>query len=160
MNKPEWIVLHHSLSPDGATRDWDGIRKYHMETNGWNDIGYHAGVERINGVLTTQKGRDDTTVGAHCKEMGMNSKSIGICVVGNFDIAPPDAEILKYLKGLCVAYMVNYNIPVSRVIGHRDAGLMAGFDWQKTGPTGIRQFKTCPGILFPMEEFYHSLMGI
>jgi hypothetical protein len=97
MNRPAWIVIHHSLSPDGVTRDWDAIRRYHVETNGWNDIGYHAGIERVSGVLTTQKGRDDLVIGAHCKEIGMNSISIGICVVGNFDISPPDKETLLYL---------------------------------------------------------------
>jgi len=157
--KPEYIVIHHSLTKDGTVKDWDAIRRYHIETNGWTDIGYHHGIERVNGVLTSQVGRPEFIEGAHCKEAGMNRKSLGVCVVGNFDLAPPDLEILRYLKDLCLAIMVNHNIPVQNVIGHRDAGLMAGFDWQKVGPTGVREFKTCPGILWPERGFRELLLG-
>ena len=157
--KPEYIVIHHSLTPDGSTKDWDAIRRYHIETNGWTDIGYHYGIERVNGVLTTQMGRPVFMNGAHCKEAGMNSKSIGICVVGNFDVVPPDLETMNYLRDFCYAIMANYPIPAQNVIGHRDAGLMAGFDWRKIGPTGVREFKTCPGILFPMHGLQIQLKG-
>ena len=159
MNKPEYIVIHHSLTKDGTTVDWEAIRKYHVETNGWKDIGYHAGIERIGGVLKSMKGRDDLAIGAHCKEAGMNNRSIGICIVGNFDLTPPDLETLRFLRNMCFAYMVNYGIPAQNVIGHRDAGLMAGYDWRKVGPTGVREFKTCPGELFPMQALQEILAG-
>lgn len=126
---------------------------------GFKDVAYHAVIERVKGVLTAQKGRNDNETGAHCVEMGMNSRSIGICVVGNFDLAPPDSETLLFLRDMCFAYMVNYNISPIRVIGHRDAGLMVGYDWRRFGSTGIRQFKTCPGEKFPMEAFIESLRG-
>ena len=159
MNRPEYIVIHHSLTKDGSVKDWEAIRKYHVGTNGWTDIGYHYGIERVNGVLTTQMGRPVFMAGAHTKEAGMNQRSIGICVVGNFDVAPPDWETVGYLRDLCYAIMANYPIPAQNVIGHRDAGLMAGFDWRKIGPTGVREFKTCPGILFPMHGLQIQLKG-
>ena len=41
----EGVCLHHSASPTAAqykgAATIDGIRKYHMQTNGWRDIGYH-----------------------------------------------------------------------------------------------------------------------
>jgi N-acetylmuramoyl-L-alanine amidase len=151
--KPEYIVIHHSLTKDGTTKDWDAIRRYHIETNGWSDIGYHHGIERINGVLTPQVGRPEFMAGAHAKEVGMNEKSLGVCVVGNFDLAAPDIEMLRMLKSLCLAIMVNYSIPAQKVIAHRDVGLMAGFDWQKG------QFKACPGTRFPMAALRDALMG-
>jgi N-acetyl-anhydromuramyl-L-alanine amidase AmpD len=91
--------------------------------------------------------------GAHCKEAGMNGRSIGICVVGNFELAPPDLVMLKALRDICFAVMVNHGIPAQNVIGHRDAGLMAGFDWRKG------QYKTCPGRLFPMDALRSLLSG-
>jgi N-acetyl-anhydromuramyl-L-alanine amidase AmpD len=160
MNKPEYVVIHHSLTEDGLTVNWDAIRKYHVETNGWSDIGYHFGVERVNGVLTTQMGRRVDLEGAHTKEMNMNARSIGICVVGNFDVAPPDWATVNYLRDLIYAITANYPIPVQNVLGHRDVGLMAGFDWRKIGSTGVREYKTCPGILFPLHGLQIELKGV
>ena len=147
MNKPEYIVVHHSHTPDGRTLSWEAIRKYHIETNGWHDIGYHKGVELVKDKVIVLQGRPDNMVGAHAKELGMNSKSIGICVVGNYDEVEPDEDHLNVLKQLCFAYMVNYKIPVDKIIGHREVGKMAGFDWTKG------QYKSCPGRKFDMDAF-------
>jgi hypothetical protein len=151
--KPEFIIVHHSLTKDGLVVDWEAIRRYHVETNGWAAVGYHHGLERVGSAIIAQVGRPEFMPGAHCKEAGMNGRSIGICVVGNFDLAPPDLEMLKALRDLCFAVMVNYGIPVQNVIGHRDAGLMAGFDWRRG------QYKTCPGRLFPMDALHSLLSG-
>lgn len=176
MNKPEYIIVHHSATKDGAVRDWDAIRRFHtsfryqgeivspqeasaLRSQGcvvespWNDIGYQAGIERINGVLTSLVGRPIADAGAHCKEANMNSRSIGVCVVGNFDLVPPDLETVFFLRDLCFAYMVNYRIAAQNILGHRDAGLMAGFDWRKG------EFKTCPGKLFPLSELRNMVAG-
>ena len=146
-NKPEYIVIHHSHTVDSETKSWDAIRKYHIETNGWKDIGYHKGIERIKNDVMVFEGRADDAAGAHAKELGMNNKSIGICVVGNYDIIKPSSVHLELLKRLCHAYMANYNIPVENIIGHRDVGMMAGFNWRRG------EYKSCPGEMFDMDDF-------
>lgn len=151
MNKPKYIIIHHSLTIDNEGRSWEAIKKYHMEINKWSDIGYHKGVELIDSRVVVLTGRSDKTSGAHAKELGMNSKSIGICVVGNYDIIKPDMAHLTVLKQLCLAYMVNYDIPVERILGHREVGLMAGYDWRKG------QYKTCPGSRFDLDAFREFL---
>jgi len=141
---PQHVIIHHSLTKDGTVVDWDAIRRYHKETNGWSDIGYHYGIERVGGGLSLQIGRPESQPGAHTKEMHMNSKSIGICVVGNFDLAPPGLEIMRFLADICRRKVAEYGIPVNAILGHREVGLMAGYDWRKG------QYKSCPGKHFQM----------
>ena len=142
---PQYICIHHSLTKDGTVVDWEAIRRYHKETNGWSDIGYHYGIERVGTGILLQVGRPESQPGAHTKEMHMNSKSIGICVVGNFDLAPPGLEVMRFLADIVKRKVAEYGIPVNAVLGHREVGLMAGFDWRKG------QYKTCPGRHFRMD---------
>jgi len=131
------VIIHHSLTKDGATVSWDAIRKFHMEQNGWNDIGYHAGIELVGDEYVIMTGRSLSTKGAHCKEENMNSKAIGFCFVGNYDlIAPPITMLVKgasYIKGI----MDIFGIIPANVRGHRD----------------YATYKSCPGRLLDMSIF-------
>ncbi len=79
--------------------------------------------------------------GAHCPESGMNSKSIGICVVGNYDLEPPPGDRLALLRRLVLSLMDVFSIPVENVKGHRD----------------YHSAKNCPGIKFDLDVFRKSL---
>lgn len=137
---PTHIVIHHSLTVDGKTVSWGAIRKYHTQTNGWQDIGYHFGVELIDDTYEILVGRESTDPGAHCKENGMNSKSLGICVVGNFDLAPPPPaqmdKLVKHVKSL----MQQWGIPKANIHRHHDFSA-----------------KSCPGNQFPWDQFMAQL---
>lgn len=149
------VVVHHSLTKDSETVSWNAIRQYHTARPpvglGWKDIGYHFGVERIGPRVEALRGRPLTMEGAHTKEAGMNRAGIGVCVVGNFDAVAPEEDVwgttVSLVRDLCEAF----TIPVGHVIGHREAGLMAGFDWRKG------QFKTCPGRMFDMDAFRQAV---
>jgi N-acetylmuramoyl-L-alanine amidase len=149
------IVIHHSLTKDSETVSWGAIRKYHTDPAGpykMIDIGYHLGIELLRDQYEILFGRMPDRIGAHCKEANMNRIGIGICVVGNFDVEePPDATI-ALLDRVVRWLMRTYNIPYQNVIGHREAGLIVGKDWRKG------EYKTCPGKLFPLEEFRESLV--
>lgn len=154
MNRPEYIVLHHSFTEDNTLlSDYEAIRNYHMNVLGFEAIAYHYVVERVDGKPVTRSGRWEGQVGAHTREMGMNRRSLGVCVVGNYDIAPPDNEMLKELVKIIWVLKVGYGIPASNVIGHREAGAMAGYDWRKG------QFKTCPGRSWDMDALRKMVRG-
>ncbi|MDD3899183.1 MAG: hypothetical protein PHE82_09595, partial [Syntrophomonadaceae bacterium] len=71
----EYIVLHHSATPDGIIyEDFDAIKRGHL-ARGYRDIGYHWVIELVNGVLTAAPGRPEWDTGAHCP--GRNTDGIG-----------------------------------------------------------------------------------
>jgi len=152
MNKT-YIVIHHSLTKDSETVSWGAIRDYHL-AKGWTDIGYHFGLEQIGKYNEILFGRLPYRVGAHTKELNMNRVGLGICVVGNFDETPPSESTLTKLRSLVLWLMDDYEVPSTNVVGHRDVGLMAGFDWKKG------QYKSCPGTKFDMQKFRQSLTDV
>jgi N-acetyl-anhydromuramyl-L-alanine amidase AmpD len=141
--KPEYILIHHSLTKDGKVVDWNAIFKYHTEELGWNDIGYHYGIERIGNKYAVLTGRPENVVGAHTKQNRMNYKSLGICVVGNYDNERPPEIVMDLLVDKCVELCLKYDIPSSHIKAHHD----------------YASYKTCPGKMFPMSELIERVQN-
>ena len=139
---PKKIILHCSATEDTESKSWDAIRRYHIETNGWSDIGYHYGIERYLGNISYQRGRLPNVMGAHCRAAGRNRDSLGVCVVGKFDDRPPADDILiatyKLLSYLCFVF----SIAPKDVYGHRE----------------FEDGKTCPGLKWDLDETRDNVM--
>lgn len=108
----DWtVIIHHSATKDKGTLDWSGIYNYHVNTRNWVDIGYHFGIEKVNGEYQILTGRPLGVQGAHCKRHGMNSRSIGICFVGNYERTTVPDEMydvgIKLIAGLCQTTLCN-----------------------------------------------------
>lgn len=123
----EYIVLHHAAAEGSA----EAVHGAHL-ARGWSGIGYHFYV-RLDG--TVYAGRPLGTIGAHTA--GYNSRSVGVCFEGNFELrSMTDAqlaagrELLAYLRGL---------YPKARVVRHKDLDATA-----------------CPGKNFPFEAMTES----
>lgn len=142
---PTKIIVHHSLTEDGASVSWNAIRDYHVNVNGWRDVGYHYGIELVSDRYDIFKGRMDNEAGAHC--LGYNDSSLGICLVGNFDLAPAPAAQVELARKLCRSLMAIYGIKVDGVLGHRETYTLRGVPVEKT----------CPGSAFDMDAFRRSL---
>lgn len=134
---PKRIILHHSLTADSQTVSWNAIRRYHTEVLGWNDIGYHFGIELVGDRYEVLVGRMLNEVGAHT--YGQNSDSIGICFIGNFDMSevPPEQWNLgvRFVAGLCET-VGNPRISADMIFGHCDFSA-----------------KSCPGKKFNVKAF-------
>jgi len=106
-----------------------------------SDIIDHYGIELVNDRHEILVGRMPNDSGAHCKQMGMNRLSLGICFVGNFDDGKPLPEMwlmgLKFVRSL----MDIYGIPRQNVKGHRE----------------LCDYKSCPGFYFNLNKFREQL---
>jgi len=138
MNKTH-VVIHHSLTADTSTVSWDAIRRYHMEQLGWSDIGYHLGIELVGTRYEVLMGRPLDANGAHCKEARMNIIGLGVCFIGNFDLAPPPPAMLHEGAKHLSAIMRTLSIPIDRAHVHPH--------------TEFAPYKTCPGTQFPLDSF-------
>ena len=107
----EQLVIHCSDTPAGRDISAEDIRRWHVDGNGWRDIGYHY-VIRLDGTL--EKGRLDNEHGAHAR--GHNHNSLGICMVGGTGGATFTAAQWRTLKGLVRTLLCQH--PSAKVIGH------------------------------------------
>ncbi len=119
MNKPNKIIIHHSAGPDNLyLKDFDAIKNYHINNNGWLDIGYNWVIESVANEYKIIPGRPEDMEGAHC--LGQNSESIGICVVGDFtNTDPTDAQYLTLVYCIKDIYNRYGELPI---YGHKDFG--------------------------------------
>jgi N-acetyl-anhydromuramyl-L-alanine amidase AmpD len=94
------------------------IRRWHVNDNGWSDVGYHFVIRR-NGLV--EQGRHLDHEGAHVH--GYNDVAVGVCLVGGVDehgkaennFTPEQlVSLLKTLRFL-KAYA-----PDAFIQGHRD----------------------------------------
>lgn len=112
-----YIVLHHSDSPDhGMLKNFDDIKRWHVENNGWRDIGYHWVIEFVGGKLVALPGRSEWDDAAACP--GKNKDGIHICCVGNFEDTIPGDELYLFVADLCKQIMARH--PIKEIGGHGD----------------------------------------
>ena len=142
-HKWQYIIIHHS-----ATEEGDAL-KFHMfhRAKGWDSVGYNFIID--NGTGDRQDGQIEATPrwikqldGAHCKAGDMNTKGIGICLVGNFSSEQVSENQLDSLVYLVQLLQNTYHISDSHILGH---GEVSGASTQ------------CPGTNFPWKRFWEKL---
>ncbi|MCP5023910.1 MAG: N-acetylmuramoyl-L-alanine amidase [bacterium] len=133
-----YITIHHSAleesvstvsTQSGAKTALRKMQKYHMDSRGWGDLGYHFLIDSRGQVY---EGRSMHWQGAHAGRDNHNRNNnvgnIGICLIGNFDKIRPTAASLRSLKKLVLNLRQQHRIPSNRIRGH--------MDWKQT---------ECPG---------------
>ena len=141
--KWKYIIIHHSATEEGDAYYFNILHR----RRGWNEIGYDFVID--NGTKNKADGAIEISPrwicqedGAHCRASDMNSKGIGICLVGNFSkerISERQLDSLVYLVNVLKKY---YSIPMSHILGH---GQVPGARTE------------CPGRYFPWTEFRRKL---
>jgi hypothetical protein len=143
-----FAVVHHTAGTNSYTRSQSaaivrGIMTYHVQGNGWNDIGYNFLVDRYGQVFEGRYGGiDRNVVGAHAQ--GFNTGSVGVAVIGSYDgagitAAARDALVRLLAWRLDVAHVdplstltwpsggnarfpTGISVFLRAVSGHRDTG--------------------------------------
>lgn len=92
------LIVHHSAGANTSS-DWAAVVRsiwdYHVNSNGWDDIGYHWLIDP-NGVL--YEGRGNDLLGAHF--CGTNGATMGVCMIGTYTSVPPSDTSLSKLTEL------------------------------------------------------------
>jgi hypothetical protein len=129
----KFLVVHHTATPNNEA-DWAArvrqIWSYHVNTNGWSDIGYNFVIDG-NGVV--YDAREDDTRGAHFS--GHNSETSGIALLGTFSSVSPTINSVDALKELtawkacdktidvlATQYHNSSGLNLHTIVGHRDSG--------------------------------------
>jgi hypothetical protein len=147
------VHVHHTVSlndytPAEAPGIVLAVCRYHRNSNGWNDIGYNALVDKYGTLYEGRAGGlDQAVVGAQAQ--GFNSVSAGIANIGDHTSLPQTPEALSALAsyirwkltvhgqplagpvtvtsagGSASRYGAGARVTLERVIGHRDTGRTA-----------------------------------
>jgi N-acetylmuramoyl-L-alanine amidase-like protein len=143
------VTIHHTAGTNGYSRAQapaivKGIQLFHVQSNGWNDIGYNFLVDRFGTVYEGRFGGvDRNVIGAHAR--GFNTGSVGIALIGTYSSATPPAAALAAIERLVAwrldlahvdptrtttvvssgseRYRSGTRVVLRNVSGHRDTGL-------------------------------------
>ena len=141
-------LVHHTAGANGYSAAQSpaivrAIQLYHVQGNGWNDIGYNFLVDRFGQVFEGRYGGiERNVVGAHAE--GFNTGSVGVALLGEYgslpvaqkardalaallawrlDIAHIDpATTLSFVSGGNARFPAGLPVFLRTVSGHRDTG--------------------------------------
>jgi N-acetylmuramoyl-L-alanine amidase/CHU_C Type IX secretion signal domain len=133
----KFTFIHHTAGTNGYSRAQapaivKGIQLFHVQSNGWNDIGYNFLVDRFGTIYEGRFGGvDRNVIGAHVA--GFNTGSVGIALLGTHGSTQPSKAALDAIATL-VAWRMDVahadptakttmgSVTFRNVSGHRDGG--------------------------------------
>ena len=115
------IVIHHSATP---TDDAMNMHRVHKARGMKNGLAYHFVISNgsrkaYDGEIfigDRWKGQLD---GGHMKRLSDNKTSIGICLIGNFELRSPTSKQMKSLEGLCEYLMNKCRLSANQLTTHK-----------------------------------------
>ncbi len=87
------VAVHHTAGSNSYAKSSSasivrGIQAYHVKSRDWCDIGYNFLVDKYGQIFEGRRGGMDRNVrGAHAGDFKVNTYSMGVAMMGNFDTA-------------------------------------------------------------------------
>lgn len=126
----EKIIIHHTVTDNNPLDSLAALRSvyyYHAVTRGWGDIGYNYLVDWQGHIYEGRFGGVNV-IGGH--SLQYNEGSVGIALLGNFDIAKPPQAMLNAIVSLVELRAARVDVTTStdfhdlldcpNLCGHRD----------------------------------------
>jgi flagellar hook assembly protein FlgD len=147
-------IVHHTVNTNAYTRAQApaivrGIETYHVQGNGWNDIGYNFLIDRYGQIYEGRGGGiDKNVIGAHSE--GFNTGSVGVALIGTYSSIGPTAAQRQALVDLLawrldVAHVDPLSIVATTSLGN--SRFRRGAPLRLRAISGHRDtyFTSCPG---------------
>ena len=159
-------IVHHTVNsnnyqPGDSAGLVRAIYAYHVNGNGWCDIGYNFLVDRYGAIFEGRYGGvDRAVIGAHAG--GFNTYTFGVSGIGDFTSAQPTAQMLAaYTAVLGWKLSLNGVDPQSTTVLISGGGPYT--QWPEGTPVTVRTISGhrdvdatgCPG-----DAFYPRLNGV
>lgn len=127
------LIVHHSAGTNTSS-NWPGvvasIFDFHVNTNGWQDVGYNWLIDP-EGNIYEGRGGGDNVKGAHM--CGYNNNTLGVCIIGTYTNVNPSQTSIAALKELLAwkscqkkinptgsNSIASYSGYMKNISGHRD----------------------------------------
>ena len=100
----QFAVVHHTAGSNTYSASQSAaivraIEVYHVQGNGWNDIGYNFLVDQYGQVFEGRFGGvERNVIGAHAE--GFNTGSVGVAMLGTYGTTTPPAVARTALANL------------------------------------------------------------
>jgi N-acetylmuramoyl-L-alanine amidase/Secretion system C-terminal sorting domain len=134
------LIVHHSAGQNTST-NWTAtvasIFDYHVNSNGWSDVGYNYLITP-DGALYYGRGGGNNVIGAHyCAK---NTNTMGVCMVGNYMTVAPTDTAWRTLERLFAWKAVESNINPTALANLSDLGSIPVVNGHRSGCA-----TECPG---------------
>ena len=131
------VVVHHTAGSNTyAMADSKAIvratQAYHVKSRGWCDIGYNFLVDKYGQIFEGRRGGVDRAVrAAHSGNLEVNTYTMGVSMMGNYDVTRPSAALKAAMVKL-IGWRLGTNfvpakgtysiggLTLNRIAGHRN----------------------------------------
>ena len=167
------VIVHHTDTPNGDPNPAATVRAiytYHVQTRGWNDIGYNFLVDEQGRIYEGRRARDygsgeipsgedldgEGVIGAHAE--GANTGSVGIALLGTFTSQLPTPAAIDGLQAMAAWKADRHDIDVlsgdayPHLAGHRDT--------KATSCPGDRLYDRLPDIRRRVADIVAAAHGL
>ena len=132
------LIVHHSSSENDTK---EIILDWHLNGRKWPHMGYHFIIDK-EGIGWSCLPKQVEGIHAY----GFNQRSIGICLIGNFNEHLPRKAQLESLSELCVSLVKEYDLRYWQIYGHGSQRLMKIFKTTRTACPGKYLQRELPNV--------------